>query len=45
MLDSGSRVTDADDEDDSNKARRRAWGGYQYFTPRLSMEEELLNVD
>ena len=31
MLESGSRVADADDEDDSSKARRR--GGYQYFTP------------
>ena len=31
MLESDSRVTDADDEDDSSKARCR--GGYQYFTP------------
>jgi len=45
MLESGSRVTDADDEDDSSKARRR--GGYQYLLQwkRLSMEEELLSVD
>ena len=45
MLESGSRVTYADDEDDSSRAR--CWGGYQYFIPveKAEYEEELLSVD